>query len=251
MARVSGIERTIQIFDLLESTGRAMNGSAIAKGVGASASTIYPIIDELLERQLLARAEGSDVWLGPRLYRYGLAYGNALDIVRIATPVMRDMCQRIGETVQLCGRDGGMMTILGMEEADGHFRVSSRVGSRVPLNWTASGRLLVGHLPPAQRLEIFAASALDSPSGRAATDPDTLSAEAGEAFLARLSVQLSESEFAVACVASPICDAAGACLATVAIVLPEQRLMATREKYVQEVQTASRQIERGFGVFSS
>lgn len=251
MARVSGIERTIQIFDLLESTGRAMNGSAIAKGVGASASTIYPIIDELLERQLLARAEGSDVWLGPRLYRYGLAYGNALDIVRIATPVMRDMCQRIGETVQLCGRDGGMMTILGMEEADGHFRVSSRVGSRVPLNWTASGRLLVGHLPPAQRLEIFAASAQDSPSRRAVTDPRTLSAEAGEAFLARLSVQLSESEFAVACVASPICDAAGACIATVAIVLPEQRLTATREKYVQEVQAASRQIERGFGVFTA
>ena len=249
MARVSGIERTIQIFDLLESTGRAMNGSAIAKGVGASASTIYPIIDELLQRQLLARAEGSDVWLGPRLYRYGLAYGNALDIVRIATPVMRDLCQRIGETVQLCGRDGGMMTILGMEEADGHFRVSSRVGSRVPLNWTASGRLLVGHLPPAQRLEIFAASAQDSPSRRAVTDPKTLSAEAGEAFLARVSVQLSESEFAVACVAAPICNAAGACVATVAIVLPEQRLIAMREKYVKEVQEASSHIERGFGVF--
>src|SRR5690606_29208031 len=99
-------------------------------------------------------------------------------------------------------------------------------------------------------LEIFAASAQDSPSRRAVTDPNILSAEAGEAFLARLSVQLSESEFAVACVAAPICDAAGACVATVAIVLPEQRLIATREKYVREVQAASRNIERGFGVFS-
>ena len=249
MARVSGIERTIQILDLLEVAGHPMTGSAIAKGIKASASTVYPIIEELLERHLLSRLEGGAVWLGPRLYRYGLAYGNSLEIVKIATPIMRELCDLTGETVQLCGRDGGMMTILAMEEAPGHFRVSSRVGARVPLNWTASGRLLVGHLPIVERRALFAASAVDSPTGRAVTDADELADSSAAALEARLSVQLSESDFAVACVASPIRDEAGACLATVAIVLPEQRLNESRERYVDAVQVSSRRIERGLGIF--
>jgi DNA-binding IclR family transcriptional regulator len=246
---VSGIERAIQILDLLEVGGTPMNGSAIAKGINASASTVYPIIDELLGRQLLSRTEGGNVWLGPRLYRYGLTYGNSLEIVKIAAPVMQQMCIDTGETIQLCGRDGGMMTILAMEEPPGHFRVSSRVGARVPLSWTASGRLLIGHLPPEERRAIYAESAVASPTGRAATDPDELSRQAAEAFGERLSVQLSESDFAVACVASPICDDAGACLATVAVVLPEQRLALQRSRYVEAVQAGSRRIEQGLGFF--
>lgn len=250
MARVSGIERAIQILDLLEVGGQPLNGSAIAKSINASASTVYPIIEELLERHLLSRSDGGTVWLGPRLYRYGLAYGNSLEMVKIASPVMRELCALTWETVQLCGRDGGMMTILAMEEATGHFRVSSRVGARIPLNWTASGRLLVGHLPSAERRAVFATSAVDSPTGRAITDPDQLAASSADAFEARLSVQLSESDFAVACVASPICDNAGVCLATVAIVLPEQRLIESRERYVKAVQAASRRIEQGLGIFA-
>ena len=47
------------------------------------------------------------------------------------------------------------MVVLQMAEGPGHFRVTSRVGSRVPLNWTASGRLLVGHLPDDERIAFF------------------------------------------------------------------------------------------------
>lgn len=182
MARQSGIERLVQILNHLAEVGRPSTGYSIAKAIGASPSTIYPIIEDLIQHQLLTRDAGSEVWLGPRIHRYGLAYVAALDLMKAAVPVMRELCEATGETVQLCGRDGRNMTVLAMEEGPRHFQVNSRVGSRVPLNWTASGRLLIGFLPYEERLAFFKEHAVASPTGRALTDPQALARAAGESY---------------------------------------------------------------------
>src|SRR5690606_35090107 len=144
------------------------------------------------------------LWFGVRLYHYGLAYGRSLSLIEVASREMRELSQLLGETIQICGRDDGHMVVLAMAEPPGHFRVSSKVGTRVPLNWTASGRLLVGHLPWEERIELLRRAAQPSPTGRAETDPEALARAAEEARGARLAVQLSESDFAVACIAAPI-----------------------------------------------
>ena len=102
------------------------------------------IIDDLVEKNMLARNADGNIWLGARLYHYGLAYARSLDFMGVATHEMHDLCRHAGETVQLCGRDGDHMLVLAMADGPSHFQVASRVGTRVPLNWTASGRLLVG-----------------------------------------------------------------------------------------------------------
>ena len=68
----------------------------------------------------------------------------------------KTLARSSGETVQICGRDGDKMVVEMMEEGPGHFQVSSRVGSRVPWNWTASGQLLVSTLPANQRAKLIA-----------------------------------------------------------------------------------------------
>ncbi|MGO7638892.1 IclR family transcriptional regulator C-terminal domain-containing protein, partial [Rhizobium leguminosarum] len=75
--------------------------------------------------------------------------------------------------------------VLAMADGPSHFQVSSRVGTRVPLNWTASGRMLVGHLAEEERIELFKRCARSSPTGRAEIDPGTLSEAAGKAFESR------------------------------------------------------------------
>ena len=99
------------------------------------------------EEPAVAAIATAPVWLGARLYHYGLAYARSLDFLSVATQEMHDLGRESGETVQVCGRDGDHMLVLAMADGPGHFQVTSRVGTRVPLNWTASGRLLVGHLP--------------------------------------------------------------------------------------------------------
>lgn len=246
-ARVSGMDRALQILDHLHVTGAPAGAYAIAKAIGAPLSTVYVVIDELVERDMLARRADGLVWLGPRLYHYGLAYQRSLDFLGEASHVMHELGREIGEAVQICGLDGDHMVVLAMADGPGHFRVMSEVGTRVPLNWTASGRLLIGHLPDAERIALFRGSARVSPTERAETDAVALSRLAARAFDERLSIQISETDFLVSCVASPICDAAGKCVATISIVLPEHKVVANPELYGDAVRNASATIERRLG----
>jgi DNA-binding IclR family transcriptional regulator len=246
-SRVSGIDRALQVLDHFRETGTPAGPYAIAKAIGAPLSTAYSVIDDLVERGLLSRRSDGTVWLGARLHHYGLAYARSLDFLDVATHEMHALSRDVEETVQICGRDGDHMVVVAMSEGPGHFRVTSRIGTRVPLNWTASGRLLVGHLPADERLALFRRSAQRSPTGRAETNAAVLSAAAAEAFAERLSIQISESDFSVACVAAPIRDQTDSCIATISIVLPEPKAAQAQDRYAGAVRAAAARIEAALG----
>ncbi len=246
-SRVSGIDRALQVIDYLYETGAPAGAYAIAKAIKAPLSTVYVIIDDLVEKNMLGRNADGSVWLGARLYHYGLAYARSLDFMSVATREMHDLCRQASETVQVCGRDGDNMLVLAMADGPSHFQVASRVGTRVPLNWTASGRLLVGHLPEDERIELFKRCARTSPTGRAEVDAGVLSDAAGKAFEERLSVQVAESDYAVACIASPVVDRDGQCVATISIVLPEQKVFSDGNHYGEQVRAAAERIEKLMG----
>lgn len=245
--RTSGIDRAMQIMDILTERQAAMTAYDLAKSVGAPVSTIYRLVDELVERNMLSRVDENRIWLGPRLMRYGLVYRSRMDMFAEAKAEMMALSRRTGETVQVCARDDDMMVVIAMAVGEGHFRVTSDVGTRVPLNWTASGRLLLGHLSDEERLTTFESIAQPSQTGIAETDPAELSRQSREDYLNRLALQMGNSEFAVACIASPIRDQDGICVATMSIVLPEQRVMERLEELTSEVQGAAATVETALG----
>ncbi|WP_127751830.1 IclR family transcriptional regulator [Devosia sp. 1566] len=245
--RTSGIDRALQIFDHLQQLERSATAYEIARAVGAPLSTIYAIIDDLVDKDLLDRDSNGLIWFGPRMYHYGLSYARSLDLLSAATQEMHELARLSGETVQICGRDQDMMVVLAMEDGTGQFNVSSRVGSRSPLNWTASGRLLVGHLPREELLGIFARSARVSPTGRAETDPAVLADNAHEALAQGLSIQAGESDYAVACIAAPVLDRSGHCHATMSIVVPEHKVQQKDPDLIALVRDSARRVESRLG----
>jgi DNA-binding IclR family transcriptional regulator len=245
--RTSAIDRAVQILDALQEANRPTTAYEIARSVGAPLSTVYSIINDLVEKNLLARTPEGAIWLGSRLYGYGLSYASSLDYLAVAHEEMTRLSAQVGETVQVCGLEEGMMVVLQMAEGPGHFRVTSRVGSRVPLNWTASGRLLVGHLPDAERVAYFARHAKSSPTARAETRPDVLARMAREALDARLSIQIGESDASVACLAAPVLDQAGDCVFTISIVMPEAKAVQSTEQFGDELKVVAARIETRLG----
>lgn len=250
--RVSGIDRAIQILDYLMEYGEPATAYDIARAVGAPTSTIYEIIDSLIAKQMLARRGGdggsnrSQVFLGPKLHYYGLAYIRDLNITAVFQRTMENLARISGETVQICGRDDDKMVVEMMEEGPGHFQVSSRVGTRVPWNWTASGQLLVSTLPADERARLLA-QALPSPTGKAETNAARLEENCRHALENRLSVQISESDFAVACIAAPVIAPEQGCIATVSLVVPESRAQERMEEYARLVRDAARKVEEAMG----
>lgn len=128
-SRVSGIDRALQVIDYLYETGAPAGPYAIAKAIKAPLSTVYVTIDDLVEKNMLARNADGVIWLGARLYHYGLAYARSLDFMSVATHEMHDLCREANEAVQLCGRDGDHMLVLAMADGPSPFglpRVSAQ-----------------------------------------------------------------------------------------------------------------------------
>lgn len=246
-SRTSGIDRALQILDYLQKAERPATAYEIARDIAAPLSTIYVIVEDLVEKELLDRQDNGLLWLGPRLYHYGLTYARTLDLLNVAVQEMHELAQSSRETIQICGRDGDHMVVLAMEEGRDHFQVTSRVGTRSPLNWTASGRMLVGHLPEKERREIFARSAAASPTGRAETNETILATTAAAALEQGLSIQAGESDFSVACIAAPIRDDQGVCRATISIVVPDVKLKQKNPDLVALVKASAHRIASRLG----
>lgn len=64
-ARVSGIDRALQVIDHLYETGSPAGVYAIAKAVKAPLSTVYVIVDDLVEKNMLTRQADGSIWLAP------------------------------------------------------------------------------------------------------------------------------------------------------------------------------------------
>lgn len=248
-SRTNGVERAFQILECLVHLGHAATAYQIAKTIGAPLSTIYDIIAQLEKLEVLRRTgEDGKFYLGPRLLMYGLAYTGFLvedDVYRLA---IDDLCRRTGENVQIYIRDGDDLVVAAMAEAGHHFYISLRPGSRTPLNWGASGRLLVGHLSSEERGRIFA-RAKPSPNGRAVTDPAVLETETREAWERGYSIQITESGFAVSCIAAPVINSKGECCATISLMVPEGTASDQGEALAKEVMATARSIEKQLGYY--
>ena len=245
--RTSALDRILQVLDFLQSNDAPATAYEIARAVGAPLSTVYTLVEDLVEKDMLDRFEDGTLWFGHRLYHYGLTYARHVDLLTIANHEMSDLAIASGETVQICGRDGDYMVVLGMVDGPDHFQVASQVGSRTPLNWSASGRLLVGHLTEDERRRIFTQATRPSPTGRAETDIEVLTATSRQALDARLSIQAGESAYSIACIASPILDAAGTCRATISIVVPDDKVDQANPDLKQLVQQSALNIARRLG----
>jgi DNA-binding IclR family transcriptional regulator len=105
----------------------------------------------------------------------------------------------------------------------------------------------VGHLSANERVALFRRSARRSPTDRAETNAAVLSAAAAVALAEQLSIQISESDFSVACVAAPIRDRAGACIATISIVLREPKATQAQDRYANAVRAAAARMEAALG----
>ncbi|MDR1744505.1 MAG: IclR family transcriptional regulator [Planctomycetota bacterium] len=245
--RTNGTERAFQILECLIELGESATAYQIAKHIGAPLSTIYESI-ALLERLEVLRRCGGDgkYFLGSRLLFYGLSYIGSMAEDEIYRHEADSLCHACGENVQICIRDGDCMVVAAMVEPGDHFHISSRPGSRTPLNWSASGRLLIGHLSPGERVEIFSL-AKPSATGRALTDPDALEAACREAWEQGYSVQIAESDFAVACIAAPVKNAGGECVAAISLVVPETTAKDRGEQLSRLVMASARNIEKQLG----
>jgi len=240
--RARGIDRAFDILDHLRAVRAPQRPAEIAQALGAPRSTIYDLVGTLIDHEMLEETdESGTVFLGRRLYFLGLAYGDHYDLTHKAEAVMQTITTRTAETTQFCMLDGDKYTVALQVEGNRPFRISGNIGDRTPIPWTASGRLLLGALTDDQIIDLIPPEDFTLPSGEAIDIPGFL-AEIRQARNAGFFSADSIVDSFTHCIAAPVCDSDGRCVATICIVAPKEDAQEHLEAYKSVLIEAGRSL---------
>ncbi len=244
--RARGLDRAFDILDALREAGRPLRPNEIASALAAPRSTVYEIVAALLKLSVLeaADAEGR-VFLGRRLFLYGQAYGQHSDLPsRIAT-VLERLATETHETAQFCLLDGNKYTVAMMREGSRPFRISSSLGERTPIPWTASGRLLLGHRDLEEIRAFVPPDDFRLPSGQW-LDPAEFAAQGRRAVADGYFTFDSIVDSYTHCFAVPIKRADGTAAATLCLVAPRADALRNHTDYLARLRSAAASLEPSF-----
>ena len=242
------LRRAAAILDLLLDGDEPLPVSVLTARLGIPKSTAYEIVRTMTELNLLETNSQGTVFLGRKLFELGMAYKSHMDLMKEGSRVVEELRDETGETVQLSVLENDMMLVLLKEEGSMPVRIISRIGSRVPVNWAAAGRLLVSDLDDEALRAALARSISQSPTGRAAVDIDQLIAQIRTARAQGYATELGEVNEHAGCVAAPVIDASGRCIAAISAAAPEQRLHGdNRQRLIEAVTAAARALSKRLG----
>lgn len=246
-SRARGLDRAFAILDHLRAKRGPLRPNEIATGIGAPRSSVYELVNLLLESGVLEYAGGDGrVFLGRKLYFLGMAYAEHFDLGHEAEALLQELAEGTRETAQLCMLDGNRYTVAMMKEGMRPFRISSDVGESVPIPWTASGRLLLSHLSDAEILAFIPEDDFVLPSG-ARLDPAVFLAEVHAARHDGYFTFDSIADTFTHCFAVPVRQPDGICIATLCLVAPRGDAAANRKSYLQALIAAAAKLSHTMG----
>lgn len=245
--RARGLDRAFEILDFLRIKRQPMRPNEIAQAVGAPRSSVYELVN-LMVRQGVLEYRGDDgrVFLGRKLYFLGTAYAEQFDLMRECDKLLARIAEETRETSQMCLLEGNKYTVAQMKEGIRPFRISSNVGDPVPIPWTASGRLLVGHMSDAEILDFIPPEDFRLPNGRW-LDPAVFIGEVRKAGEDGYFTFNSIVETFTHCFAAPVYQADRICIATLCLVAPKEDGLRNHARYLRSLREAAADLSSRLG----
>ena len=241
--RERGLDRLVALLAHLHRVGRPVRIGDLARALGAPRSTIYVLVKTLVEAGLIESVEATgEVFFGKTMYFYGMDYLRGHDLFGRARIEVDGLAQHTGELTQFCVMHEWKYTVAYMSAGARSFRISSDIGTQIPLPWTASGRLLISDHPEAEIRRVITSEDLRPPRSAEMTI---------DAFVAAVA-QARHDGFCVTsglvdpfthCIAVPIRDQTDRIVATLCFVVKvdtsDERMTALRDLLFASAQALS------------
>lgn len=203
---VGVLDKAMTVLGAIEDGSRSL--SELQSATGLPRATAHRLATALEAHGLLRRDDSGRFELGAHLVTLGHAAAARFALIRLAAPVLKELRETTGESVQLFVREGeARRCVLSLESPHG-LRWIVPEGSLLPLDLGSSGRVLLGEGTRHGWIE-----------------------------------SVGEREPGVASVSAPIVDPSGSIVAAVSVSGPIERLSrAPGKRFGAAVVDAARQI---------
>jgi DNA-binding IclR family transcriptional regulator len=186
--------RLIALLEVIAARDQLFSLQALVEETGLPKPTLHRMLQQLEAAGLLQReSDGRHYSTGVRLRRLAenLLFNNTYHGARHT--VLRHLVEEVGESCNITALAGGEVVYLDRVETAAPLRFYLHPGSRVPAHCSASGKLLLSQMTPAQRQRLLAHTPLDAYTAKTLTDLDRLEQEIRE--VGRQGYAIDDEEF--------------------------------------------------------
>jgi IclR family acetate operon transcriptional repressor len=225
---LSGDTPTLRLFSLLEliaSKDRLFTLQGLVEETGMAKPTLHRMLQQLEGAGLLIRENnGRHYGIGARLRRMAesLLLNDSHHGARHA--VLRDLVEELGESCNLTTLSGNEIVYLDRVETPEPLRFTLHPGSRVPAHCSASGKLILAQLAPAQRRRLLEAAPLRRYTPNTVTDVDRIEEELRQVRRDGYAIDAEEFLPGLVCAAVLVPSASGISNLGIAVQAPVMRL---------------------------
>ncbi len=172
------ILRGLMILEQVARSQRPISATEVIEKMGLPKPTVNRILLQLEEAGFLQREPVKKRYLpGPRSREMVISILTNESLGAPRHSILQALSDEIGETCNCTVLDGHETVYFDRVEANWPFRIQLPIGSRLPLHCTASGKLYLAHMKPAQRKKLLNYAPLKAYTGRSITDPELLQRE--------------------------------------------------------------------------
>ena len=180
-AEVQGDTPALRLVSLLEHVAardQLHTLQGLAEATRLPKPTLHRMLQQLEAAGLLQREGDGRHWgAGARLRRLAenLLLNSSLHAAR--HQVLRRLVDEVGESCNITALSGGEVLYLDRVETAAPLRFYLQPGSRVPVHCSASGKVFLSQMTPAQRQRLLGATPLEACTPRTVIDLDALEQE--------------------------------------------------------------------------
>ena len=179
--------------------------SEATRYLGVAPSTAHRLLAMLAYRGFVRQDPVSKAYRpGPSLTGVAFSIFGRLDIQRSAAPIMRNLAERLRESIHIGMLDGANVHFVAAVEGPAAVRVASRLGRTMPAHCTSTGKAMLAQLSETELRQLLPSEELERITPRSIGSRTELEVELARIRERGYAVNREESEEGVASVAVPI-----------------------------------------------
>jgi DNA-binding IclR family transcriptional regulator len=150
------VKKAFQVLRLIARKPNGLTLSDVARELEIGKSTVHGIVSALEEEGALMREPRTKKFtLGVTLVELGRSTHARIDLKDAARPFMEELMAQIQESVFLGVRNVDHVTVLDIVESTQNLKITSPVGTTIPLLAGATGKLFLAAMPEKQVTELL------------------------------------------------------------------------------------------------
>jgi IclR family acetate operon transcriptional repressor len=246
---VQSLTRALKLLNVLAESDQGVSLSEAAHNAGLARSTAHRLLSTLQHESFVRFDAERSMWtIGVQSFIVGTAFLRSRDLTSIARPVMRQLMERSGETVNLAVEDRAEAIYIAQIECRKTMRAIARPGGRAPLHASGVGKALLASMPDDEVDRIIALNGLPALTEKTICDPARLRAELRMIRRRGFVVDDEENAVGLRCLAATVLDENGWGVAALSLSGPTARVGdALIEPLGEAVRTAAMQITSAIG----